>query len=265
MDFTIVSRDVIVVPSAAAEPGPAGFLGGMRMVLGAAAEVMGAAAMAAGNAAVQALESVAGPPTAAVLDRVVPTATQAVVERMNITTVVVDNVDLRAIVMQALQRLDLTEIVVQRVDLKRVVEAALDSIDLTELVLQRVDLAPIVDAALDQLDLTALVAERVDIDALVATVDMDAIIDRLPIVDIAEYVIEMVDLPAIIRQSTGGVASDAIDAVRMRSYATDVAVARIVDRVLPRRGRDLEAPGDPESLGARTPQADSPPRGADAS
>lgn len=248
MEFTIVSRDVIVVPSAPEEPGPTGVLAGMRMMLGAAAEVMGAAAVAAGSAAFSALEAVAGPPTAAVLDRVVPTATQAVVERMNITTVVVDNVDLRAIVMQALQRLDLTEIVVQRVDLKRVVEAALDSIDLTEIVLQRVDLERVVDAALDQLDLTELVEQRVDIDALVATVDLEPIIDRLPIVEIAEYVIEMVDLPAIIRQSTGGVASDAIDAVRLRSYATDVAVARIVDRVLPRRGRDLEAPGDPESL-----------------
>lgn len=254
MEFTIVSRDVIVVPSATEDPGPTGVLGGMRMVLGAAAEVMGAAAIAAGSAAFQAIESVAGPPTAAVLDRVVPTATQALVERMNITTVVVDNVDLRAIVMQALQRLDLTEIVVQRVDLKRVVEAALDSIDITEIVLQRVDLERVVDAALDELDLTALVAERVDIDALVAAVDLEPIIDRLPIVDIAEYVIEMVDLPAIIRTSTGGVASDAIDAVRLRSYATDIAVARIVDRVLPRRGRDLEAPGEPESLSGRGEQ-----------
>jgi hypothetical protein len=44
------------------------------------------------------------------------------------------------------------------------------------------------------------------------------------------------------------VASDAIDAVRLRSYATDVATARIVDRLLPRRGRKLDAPGEPESL-----------------
>jgi hypothetical protein len=248
VDFTIVSRDVIVVPNATEDPSPTGALGAMRSILGAAVEVMGAAAFAAGSAAAQAIESVAGPPTAAVLDRVVPTATQAVIERINITTVVVNNVDLRAIVMQALQRLDLTEIVLERVDLKRVVEAALDSIDLTEVVLQRVDLERIVDAALDELDLTALIAERVDIDALVATVDLDPIIDRLPIVDIAEYVIEMVDLPAIIRQSTGGVASDAIDSVRLRSYATDIALARIVDRVLPRRARDLEAPGEPESL-----------------
>ena len=41
---------------------------------------------------------------------------------------------------------------------------------------------------------------------------------------------------------------DAIDAVRLRSYATDIATARIVDRLLPRRGRKLDAPGEPESL-----------------
>ena len=95
--------------------------------------------------------------------------------------------------------------------------------------------------------------QRVDIDALVATVDLEPVIDRLPIVEIAEYVIEQTDLPAIIRQSTGGVASDAIDAVRLRSYATDIATARIVDRLLPRRGRKLDAPGEPESLSESEP------------
>lgn len=248
MDFTIVSREVIVVPGRADDAPAPSVLDGLRMAAGAAVGALGAAALGAGERAFHAVSSVAGPPTAALLDAVVPSATKAVVERMSITTVVIDNVDLRAIVVQALDRLDLTEIVLQRVDLRRVVEAALDSIDITEIVLQRVDLQRVVDAALDELDLTALVQERVDIDALVATVDMNAVIDQLPIIDIAEYVIEMVDLPAIIRQSTGGVATDAIDAARMRSYATDLAIARIVDRVLPRRGRNLQAPGDPESL-----------------
>lgn len=209
---------------------------------------VGSAMESAAATAMDAVITVAGPPTSAVLDRVVPGVTDAVIARVDITGLVLARVDLRAIIMQALDSLDLTRIVLERVDLRRVVEGALDSIDVTEIVLQRVDLVAVVDAVLDQIDLTELVEQRVDIDALVATVDLEPVIDRLPIVEIAEYVIEQTDLPAIIRQSTGGVASDAIDAVRLRSYATDVATARIVDRLLPRRGRKLDAPGEPESL-----------------
>lgn len=236
----IVTREVIVV-TRPVEGDPAD---GTRGLLGS----VGAAMESAAVAALDVVSAVAGPPTSAVLDRVVPTVTDAVVQRIDITSLVIDRVDLRAIVVRALDSLDLTELVLQRVDLRRIVLEALDSIDLTEIVLQRVNLVGIIDAALDEMDLTALVRERVDIDALVATVDLDTVIDRIPIVDIADYVIEQTDLPAIIRQSTGGIATDAMDAVRLRSYATDIAAARIVDRLLPRRGRKLDAPGDPESL-----------------
>jgi hypothetical protein len=236
----IVTREVIVVT----RPIEGDASSGQRGLLGSVGAVMESAAVAA----LDVVTAVAGPPTSAVLDRVVPTVTDAVIQRIDITSLVIDRVNLKAIVTQALDDLDLTEIVLQRVDLRRIVEAALDSIDLTEIVLQRVNLVGIIDAALDQIDLTALVRERVDIDELVATVDLDSVIDRIPIVEIAEYVIEQTDLPAIIRQSTGGMANDAVDAVRLRSYATDITVARIVDRVLPRRGRVLDAPGDPESM-----------------
>lgn len=237
----IVTREVIIVARPVESDDDDDV---MRGLLGAMGAVMESAAVTA----LGAVTAVAGPPTSAVLDRVVPTITDAVVRRIDITSLVLDRVDLRSIVNAALDQLDLTQIVLQRVDLRSIIETALDSIDLTEIVLQRVQLVTIVDAALDQLDLTALVRERVDIDALVDTVDFESVIDRLPIVEIAEYVIEQTDLPAIIRQSTGGVATDAIDGLRLRSYATDIVAARIVDRLLPRRGRKLEAPGEPESL-----------------
>lgn len=243
MDTDDRSEVILVVRPVPSDPpeGILGFLAGVGATLGSAAESAAASAM-------DAVATVAGPPTSAVLDRVVPGVTDAVVQRMDITGLVLGSVNLRAIVMQALDSLDLTSIVVERVDLRRVVEAALDSLDVTEIVLQRVDLVAVVDAVLDQMDLTELVEQRVDIDALVATVNLEPIIDRLPIVEIAEYVIEQTDLPAIIRQSTGGIAADAVDAVRLRSYATDIATARIIDRLLPRRGRKLDAPGEPESL-----------------
>lgn len=237
------SEVILVVRPVDSDPpeGLLGFFASIGSTVGNAMELAAATAM-------DAVATVAGPPTSAVLDRVVPGVTDAVVQRIDITGLVLGRVDLRAIVMQTLDQIDLTQLVLERVDLRRIVEAALDSIDVTEIVLQRVDLVAVVDAVLDQLDLTALVEERVDIDALVATVDLEPVIDRLPIVEIAEYVIEQTDLPAIIRQSTGGIAADAVDAVRLRSYATDVATARIIDRLLPRRGRKLDAPGEPESL-----------------
>lgn len=237
-------QEVIIVVRPVDQGPPEGLLG-LLASMGAA---VGSAMESAAITAIDAVATVAGPPTSAVLDRVVPGVTDAVVQRIDITGLVIGRVDLRAIILQALDRIDLTQIVLERVDLRRIVEGALDSIDVTDIVLQRVNLVAVVDAVLDQLDLTELVEQRVDIDALVATVDLDPVIDRLPIVEIAEYVIEQVDLPAIIRQSTGGVATDAIDSVRLRSYATDIATARIVDRILPRRGRKLDAPGEPESL-----------------
>lgn len=239
----VIHQEVILV----VRPIPEDPVDGLRGLLAAMGAAMGSAMESAATTALGAVATVAGPPTSAVLDRVVPGVTDAVVQRLDITELVIGRVDLRTIIMQTLDRLDLTQIVLERVDMRRVIEAALDSIDLTEIVLQRVDLVAVVDAALDQIDLTELVAERVDIDALVATVDLEKIIDRLPIVEIADYVIEQTDLPAIIRQSTGGIASDAIDAARIRAHATDIASARIIDRLLPRRGRKLEAPGGPES------------------
>ncbi|MFM9050197.1 MAG: hypothetical protein ACKOMX_09165 [Actinomycetota bacterium] len=218
--FGGVPREVIVIPQAADQASP-GLLGALRGAAEAAAQV----AMAMGEVAQSAVVAIAGPPTNAVLDRVVPAVTDAILQRLNITGIVIERVDLRVIVVTVLDRLDLTDVVIGRVDLARVVDAALDEVDLTQIVL-----------------------ERVDLQRIVANVELDPILDRVPIVELADYVIEQVDLPQIIRQSTGGVAADAIDAARMASYRTDVGVARFVDRLVFRRRRALDAPGDPESL-----------------
>lgn len=104
------------------------------------------------------------------------------------------------------------------------------------------------DAILDRIDLTTLVLERVDINRLVAAADIEAVIDRVPIVPIANYVIDEIDLPQIIRASTGGVAVDAVNAVRVQTFGADQWVAGIVDAIVRRRQRDVDAPGDPQSL-----------------
>ena len=133
--------------------------------------------------------------------------------------------------------------------LDRVVPGALalvlDRLDLTRMVLERVDLNRVVQATLDQMDLTELVIERVDVDRIVEQANLEPIIDRLPLIDLANYIVDEIDLPRIIRESTGGIATDAMNAARMQSIGIDQAIARVTDAILLRRkARATTAPGD---------------------
>ena len=117
------------------------------------------------------------------------------------------------------------------------IEAVINRLDLTELVQRRVDLDAIVagvdiEPVINRLDLTAIVLNHVDLDALV-----DAVLARIDLVGLAEEVIDAVDLPEIIRESTGSMASETVRGARMQGIHADEAVGRAVDRILLRRGR----------------------------
>ena len=76
---------------------------------------------------------------------------------------------------------------------------------------------------------------RVDVYAIVSRLDVDR-------------------LPEIIRESTGSMASDVVRDVRMQSIDADVAIARLIDRILRRRrARRTDAPGEAESLTRANP------------
>jgi hypothetical protein len=131
-----------------------------------------------------------------------------------------------------------------------IVDALLDRVDVTAVVQERVDLDALVDrvdveavvAAVDvnvvarRLDLDA-VAARLDVDAIIRKVNLEAIVDRLDLARLAEEVIDDVDLPEIIRESTGAVASESVQTMRMRGVTADDVVGRAVDRLLRRSGR----------------------------
>ena len=199
---------------------------------------------------------------------------EAVQDRLDLTAIVLERVVLDALVMVGLdrvdidavarrldieavvERLDLTAIVLERVDLDALVKVVLDRVDING-VARRVD----VEAVLDRLDLTAVVLQRVDLDALVKTVL--ARIDIADIVGLAEEVIDAVDLPEIIRESTGSMASDTVRGARMQGIVADEAVGRAVDRLLLRHGRrhtealgpgmsDSQPPGTPPPERGRT-------------
>ena len=80
-----------------------------------------------------------------------------------------------------------------------------------------------------RVDLDGIVA-TVDIDAIAARIDIGAVIDRIDLVGLAEDVIAEVDLPEIIRESTGSMASETVRGVRMQGITADEAVGRAVDR-----------------------------------
>jgi hypothetical protein len=159
---------------------------------------------------------------------------------------------------------DALEVLLSQVDVQRLVTVVLDSIDLDLLVtnvVRRLDVDKVASAALDQLDLTQLVLDRVDlgrvIDEALQRVDLNEVVmEQVDLVGVAEYVVAAIDLPEIIRASTGSVASEAVRGLRMQGVDADLAVARVVDRLLFRRGNRREPVEVPAQADAAAQDAD---------
>jgi hypothetical protein len=171
----------------------------------------------------------------ALLDLLVPVIADALLRRMDLTEVVRRYVDLDGLVASV----DLDQ-AVERVDL----DAVIGRLDLDRIVRERVDL----DGIVSTVDIDAIAA-RIDIDAIAARIDIDAVIGRIDLVGLAEDVIAEVDLPEIIRESTGSMASETVRGVRMQGISADEAVGRAVDRfrlVRSRRRQPVLPEGPPE-------------------
>jgi len=133
-------------------------------------------------------------------------------------------------------------------------DSALDLVSLDD-VLDRID----VEAIIERVDVQRII-ERVDIGTILERVDIQSIIDR---VDVNEIVARMdldalvsdTDLGAIIAQSTGGMASTAVDLVRRQGVGLDGFVARWARRVNPRL---RDAPSGPPLLMA-SPESEGGP------
>jgi hypothetical protein len=161
----------------------------------------------------------------------------AVAERLDVDAVArrldVDAVAERLDLDRVAARLDV-DAVVARADLDGAVArvdiaAILDRVDL-DAVAERLD----VDRVAARLDVDAVVA-RADLDGAVARVDVEAILDRVDLVGIAQEVVDGIGLPDIMRESTGSLATETVEEVRLQGMAADDAVARLVDRIRLRR------------------------------
>lgn len=155
---------------------------------------------------------------------------------------------IREVVDVLTEEVDLTDLVLQNVDLERLIAAVLEVIDL-DAVIETVDLDRAVAQvdlmrAIDLVDLHEVigkvdldeVAKRIDLDAIAARIDIDAILGRVDLVGLAEEIIDGVDLPDIIREASTSVTADVMTDVRSSSERADDAVANAVNRFLRRRG-----------------------------
>jgi hypothetical protein len=204
-----------------------------------------------------------------IIAAVVPPVVEQVLDSLDLTALVQERVDIDALVSTVdiaavIDHMDVDGIV-RQVDidgmLRQVdIDAIVSKVDIDAIVRQ-VDIDAIarqvdIDAIVSQVDIDAIakridvdaIVERIDVDTIVSRVDVDAIVRRLDLVALAEEVVNGIDLPEIIRESTGSMASDVVRDARMQSIDADVTIARVVDRIIRRRrARLTDAPGEPES------------------
>ena len=126
---------------------------------------------------------------------------------------------------------------------RRAIDLVLDQLDLTQLVLDHVDIERIVASV----DLNEVV-EQLDVDAVADRLDIERVIARLDLAKLSLEVIERIDLPEIIRTSTGTVASESVRVVRMQTFGADRAISGLVGRMLGRS--TTEEAADPDDLDA---------------
>jgi hypothetical protein len=123
---------------------------------------------------------------------------------------------------------------------ERVVDLLLNALDVNEIA-ARIDLNALVgrvdlDAILKKVDVDALL-DQVDLNALLARVDLKPVLDRVDVNDLVQKIdmdalVERTDLGAVIASSSGGMAAEALDAVRSGAVGLDGFVDRWVRRLI---------------------------------
>ena len=152
---------------------------------------------------------------------------QAVARRA--TELVVDSLDINAL----LGQIDLNKLLAQ-VD----VDKLITQVDLDRL-LDRVD----VNRVLDRVDVERTIS-RVDMDVLLSRVDVNAIADRLDV----SALLDKTELSALLTRSSSTVFSEGIDLLRSQAVGLDNFIARWADRVLGRGTRRPAAARGPRLL-----------------
>ena len=111
---------------------------------------------------------------------------------------------------------------------------------------RRVQVAQAVDQVLARVDIAAIVTRHVDLDKVVRAVDVQAVLDQVDLVAVVEEVLAAIDLPAIIRDSTGSLTSETVRSARMTGISADDAISRSLERLVFRRRHAPVSTVDPE-------------------
>jgi hypothetical protein len=198
----------------------------------------------------------------AAADVVVPELAEAVLTRLDVVAIVREHVDLDRLatlldVDAVVARVDL-DAVLDRVDVDAIaarldLNTVVEKVDITR-VIDRVDLDEVVarvdiERVLGQVDLDGVVA-RVDLDRAVDRVDIDRVLARTDLAGLARYLVDVVDLPGLLRASTATVTTEMVRGVRDQGADADRAVERVVDRLLHRHGRRAVPEPDPPEVPA---------------
>jgi len=109
----------------------------------------------------------------------------------------------------------------------------------------RAVIAKVVAVVVESIDIDALVRDNVDVDAIAERIDLDRIVNRIDLIDLADTVIEGVDLPRIIRESTTSMSTEAMNGARVQSMHADDVVASVVGRLLGRARDEQAAAAEP--------------------
>ena len=112
--------------------------------------------------------------------------------------------------------------------------------------LQILDLIPI-DELVDRIPIERIVERipieqllaRVDMNALLSQIDIEALLQRMDIGRIVNEAISGVDFEGLIRASTASVGTEVRDVTREGAMHADVALARLIDRLVRRSSREL--------------------------
>jgi hypothetical protein len=136
---------------------------------------------------------------------------------------------------------------------ERVVDLLVSALDMNEIA-ARIDLNALlarvdVDALLKRVDLNALL-DQVDVNALLTRVDLKPLVDQVDVNDMVgqidmDALVERTDLGAVIARSSGGMGTEALDAVRSQAVGLDQFVDRWVQRLLRRKRPAASVPSAP--------------------
>jgi hypothetical protein len=146
-----------------------------------------------------------------VVEALIPRVAEAVMESIDLNAIV-EQVDVAGIVgrvdiEQIVERLDI-DAIVARVDIGRIVD--------------RLD----IDAVASRIDIDAIAA-RVDVQAILERVNVQSIVDRVDLPTITRQVMDEVDMGEIIRESTGSLTTETVDAIRYQGMNADRFVSRV--------------------------------------